>query len=203
MNRRAGKFICLEGIDGSGKSTCAGYIQESLNKGGYETLLTKEPGGTPLGESLAEILKYGAQKISPRTQLLLFFAARRQHLTDIIIPALEKGVWVISDRFIASSYAYQGGGFQLGSHQVAVLEDYLPMISPDITFILDLSIEEAMKRCSGKRKDRFERQDRAFFGRVRSSYLDFASRNQGCYVIDAHQSEEDIRKLIEKQLSSL
>lgn len=199
-----GKFICLEGMDGSGKTTYARYIYNYLNKRGHKAIQTKEPGGTPLARNLAKLLlNYANEEISPQTELLLFFAARHQHLRQLIIPSLEEGAWVISDRFLASSYAYQGGGHQLGFAQVAALEAYLPLVRPDMTFIFDISVAEAMKRRAGKREDRFERQNSDFFHRVRAAYLEFAARQHGCYVIDSHQSEPSIKKLIDNQLNSL
>lgn len=197
-----GKFICLEGTDGSGKSTHCDYILKSLKSRGHQTVFTHEPGGSDVADHLANLLlHYDKEEILPQTELLLFFAARCQHLNHFIIPQLEKGNWVVSDRFIASSYAYQGGGRQLGAPQVAALEAYLPKIKPDLTFIFDITLEEAAKRRDGK--DRFESQGRKFFARVRAAYLDFADQHSNCFVLDTTQSLEQTRELIDKQLDLL
>ena len=197
-----GKFICLEGTDGSGKSTHRHHIMESLKKRGHKAVSTREPGGTQVAERLADLLLHcDYEEILPQTELLLFFAARCQHLKHFIIPHLEKGNWVVSDRFLASSYAYQGGGHLLGVSQVAALEAYLPSTQPDITFIFDITEEEAVKRRD--RKDRFECQDKEFFGRVRAAYLKFAAHNSNCHIIDTQQSQQQVRRLIDAQLDSL
>ena len=197
-----GKFICLEGTDGSGKSTHSSYILESLARRGHKAVFTHEPGGSYVADRLAELLIHCDQEeIFPQTELLLFFAARCQHLRHFIIPQLEQGNWVVSDRFIASSYAYQGGGHSLGASKVAELESYLPKLKPDLTFIFDISLEEAMKRRKGE--DRFESKDREFFVRVRSAYLEFARQHQGCFVLDTGQSRQQVRELIDEQLDLL
>lgn len=197
-----GKFICLEGTDGSGKTTHSSYILEGLAKRGHKTVFTHEPGGSYIADRLADLLIHcDEEEIFPQTELFLFFAARYQHLGHFIIPQLEQGNWVVSDRFIASSYAYQGGGHSLGASKVAALEEYLPKIKPDLTLIFDISLEEAVRRRKGE--DRFERKDREFFARVRTAYLEFARQHKNCCILDTSQPLQQVRKLIDEQLDLL
>ena len=197
-----GKFICLEGTDGSGKSTHRHYIVHSLRERGLRVVSTEEPGGTRVAEKLADLLLYYAhESIFPQTELLLFFAARCQHLGHFIIPHLERGNWVVSDRFLASSYAYQGGGHSLGAARVAALEAYLPPTRPDLTLIFDLPEEAAARR--REKKDRFERRNRDFYERVRAAYLEFAARTSNCHIIDTRQPLERVCRLIDARLDSL
>ena len=168
------RFITLEGIDGSGKSTQIGPLAELLRTRGVHFLLTREPGGTELGERLRELLL--ASTMHPDTEALLMAAARREHLEQVIRPALAAGTWVISDRFVDASFAYQGGGRGVDRERLQFLEDWVVAgTRPDLTLLFDLPEDTARGRLTGARApDKFEREDREFFRAVRAAYLDRA-----------------------------
>jgi dTMP kinase len=166
-----GRFISLEGVDGAGKSSHVAFIAERLEARGIAVELTREPGGTPLGEALRALLL--SEDMHPDTELLLMYAARHEHVAKRILPALEAGRWVISDRFSDASFAYQCGGRGISAARLQALEAWtLQGLQPDLTLLFDVSPEVAAARRAGARgADRFERLDLAFFARVRAAYL--------------------------------
>ena len=202
MNR--GRFITIEGVEGVGKSTNLTVLETLIKEQGFDVLVTREPGGTATGERVrAILLDKEEQKMTAMTELLLMFAARRQHVEQVIEPALASGVWVISDRFTDSSYAYQGGGRQLGSQTVAELEGYvLGDFSPDLTIVLDLDVSTSLARAtSGSEADRFESEHQDFFERVRQVFLDRASGDR-YRVIDTGQTIDQVRAEIRQVIKA-
>ncbi len=198
-----GKFITLEGVDGAGKSTHLGFVADWLRGQGREVIVTREPGGTPLGETLRELLLH--RDMDADTELLLMFAARQQHLAELIRPALARGAWVVSDRFTDASYAYQCGGRGIATERIAVLEAWVQRgFAPDLTLLFDVPPEVAEARRSAARTaDRFEREADSFFSRVRNAYLDRARAEPGrIRVLDARRSidalQDDIAQLLEE-----
>jgi dTMP kinase len=195
-----GKFITLEGVDGAGKSTHLDWIAMRLKAAGKKVVVTREPGGTPLGEELRKLLL--AQPMHLETETLLMFAARREHLERVILPALAAGTWVLSDRFTDATFAYQGGGRGLDLQRIEILENWVHQgLQPDLTLIFDLSVEEAKRRrlAATSAPDRFEQEDLDFFARVRSVYLARAARYPyRIRVVDASRSVEDIREVLEE-----
>ncbi|MBU6460555.1 MAG: dTMP kinase [Proteobacteria bacterium] len=188
-----GKFITLEGMDGAGKSTHVAWISEKIRAKGLELVTTREPGGTVLGEVLRDLLLQ--QPMQPDTEAMLMFAARNEHLSQVILPALSRGAWVLSDRFSDASYAYQGGGRGMPSSRLEILEYWVQKnFEPDLTFYFDLPVEVAHSRVLKARQlDRFEQEQQDFFERVRCSYLERARNHARIQVIDAHRSIEAIR----------
>ena len=181
-----GKFITLEGVDGAGKSTHLDFIAEWLRARGHEVVVTREPGGTPLGETLRDLLLH--QDMDADTELLMMFAARQAHLSQLILPSLARGAWVLSDRFTDASYAYQCGGRGLVEARVAALEAWVQQgFHPDLTLVFDVSAEiAAARRGAARTADRFEREADAFFERVRTAYLMRAAAEPGrIRVVDA------------------
>ncbi len=189
-------FITVEGVEGAGKTTCLGLIEQQIHARKLELLVTREPGGTPLGEDLRGLL-LGHQHtgMADETELLLMFAARAEHLKARIEPALAKGIWVLCDRFTDATYAYQGYGREIPLERISVLEDWVQgHRRPDLTLLLDLPVETGLER-AGKRSspDRFERQALAFFERVRQGYLSLAATHAQRYrVIDASRPLGDV-----------
>lgn len=184
-----GKFITLEGGEGLGKSTNLAFVKECLERRGKRVTVTREPGGTPLGERVRALL-LGDGQVSPTAELLLVFAARAQHVDDVIRPALEKGDWVVSDRFTDASYAYQGGGRGIDAAVIANLERYVQReLEPDLTLLFDAPVEIGLARAKRRgAADRFESEDLDFFRRIREAYLARArSVPQRIRVIDAAQ----------------
>ena len=171
-NAERGLFISLDGIDGAGKTTHLQAIQAWMTQQNLPFVMTREPGGTPLGESLRTLLLDPATHISNETECLLMFAARQQHLQDVIEPALAQGIHVISDRFTDATFAYQGGGRGLPWHKIEALELWVQAgLQPDLTLLLDVPLEVSMGRIEKSReKDRFEQEQAEFFTRVRSAY---------------------------------
>ena len=200
-----GKFVTLEGVDGAGKSTHLDWIARRLQAAGKKVLVTREPGGTPLGEELRELLL--ARPMHLETETLLMFAARREHLDKLILPALAAGNWVVSDRFTDATFAYQGGGRGLDLGRIETLEQWVHQgLQPDLTLVFDLSVEEGKRRrvAATSQPDRFEREDLDFFARVRAVYLARAERYpQRIQLIDASQTVEDIRKSLEDIILTL
>ncbi len=198
-----GKFITLEGIDGAGKSTHHAWLVDFLRARGRNVVATREPGGTPLGEKLREILLN--QPMHLETEALLMFAARREHLDKVILPALERGDWVVSDRFTDASFAYQGGGRGLARSRLETLEAWVQGdFQPDLTLLFDAPTEVARARleAAGNAPDRFEQEQQAFFERVRQAYLDRAAREPNRIIrIDSTRTINDIVKLLEEALS--
>lgn len=200
-----GKFITLEGVDGAGKSTHLGWLVEFLRQHGQQVVSTREPGGTPLGEKLRELLLHEPMHLE--TEALLMFAARREHLDKVILPALERGQWVVSDRFTDASFAYQGGGRGLMPKKLEALENWVQDgLQPDLTLLFDVPVELAQARLktTGNAPDRFEQEQKAFFERVRHAYLARAEREPKRIIcIDATQTVDDIKKILEKILLSI
>jgi len=202
-----GRFITLEGVDGAGKSTHLSWIEEFLRGQGKDVIRTREPGGTPLGESLRSLLLGQAMHID--TETLLMFASRREHMDKVILPALNAGKWVLSDRFTDATFAYQGGGRQMPLERIASLEKWIQGdFQPDLTLVFDLPVEVAEARRGGRAgggvTDRFEAEDLAFFQRVRREYVrraaDFPSRIK---ILDASQTVDQIKKSLENILISI
>jgi dTMP kinase len=200
-----GKFITLEGVDGAGKSTHHTWLVETLRAQGKTVISTREPGGTPLGEKLRAMLL--SEPMHPETEALLMFAARREHIAQVIAPALARGEWVISDRFTDASFAYQGGGRGLSWDKLKQLEAWVQEeLQPDLTFFFDLDVAIARQRLAGtgNAPDRFEQEQQAFFERVRAGYLRRVEENPARYCrVDASRSIEEIKNLLEKSLSSV
>jgi len=201
-----GKFITLEGVEGVGKSTNMTFIESFLAEQGIAYIKTREPGGTPLAESVRELLLQNrTESFDSTAELLLIFAARAQHLNQKIIPALNKGTWVLSDRFTDATYAYQGGGRQLSVKNIAALEEMVQgALRPDLTIILDLPVEIGLQRAASRSdKDRFENERVDFFQRVRSAYLERAKQNPEHYaVIDASVSLAEVQQAIQSALKN-
>lgn len=199
-----GKFITLEGIDGAGKSTHHTWLVDFLKRQGKEVVATREPGGTALGEKLRALLL--SEPMHLETEALLMFAARREHLDKLILPALADGKWVVSDRFTDASYAYQGGGRGLAPEKIMALERWVQDgFQPDITFVFDLPTETACERLAktGGAPDRFEQETREFFERVRESYLHRAGAEPDrIKVIDSRQTIPDIKKSLEQIIAA-
>jgi dTMP kinase len=204
MTQTAARFISFEGIDGAGKSSQIAWMAEHLRQRGHGVIVTREPGGTPLAESIrAWVLE---QDMSMRVEALLVFAARQDHLDRVIRPALQTGTWVICDRFTDSTIAYQGGGRGMPRADIELLEHWVhPDLQPDRTYLFDLPPQIAARRRAAVRAaDRFEAQDEAFFSRVRQGYLDRLARDPARFrLIDAEQSADVIQKVLEQDVSSL
>jgi dTMP kinase len=200
-----GRFISFEGIDGAGKSTQHAWLVDHLRRQGKTVVATREPGGTPLGEKLRALLL--AEPMHLETEALLMFAARREHVAQVIEPALARGDWVICDRFVDASFAYQGGGRGLAWEKLQSLCDWvLGNLQPDLTLIFDAPVEIAQKRlhAATANPDRFEQEQAAFFERVRAAYLRIATENpQRVRLIDATQTPENINKVLEKIIAIL
>ena len=198
-----GKFITLEGLDGAGKSTHLRWIARFLRARGVELKLTREPGGTPTGEKLRQLLLGGRQRLHPETETLLLFAARREHLDKVIIPALRAGQWVLCDRFTDATYAYQSAGSGVDWRKVGVLERWVQeSLQPDLTLLFDVSPAVGRQRAGRRRKpDRLEREKGRYYGRVRKAYLKRARENfRRVRVIDANLSVAVIHKVLEEIL---
>ncbi len=197
-----GRFITFEGIDGAGKSTQLDALEALAAQAGHQPVRTREPGGTPLGESIRSLLLN--EDMGARAETLLFFAARAEHVEKKIRPALEAGRWVLSDRFTDATYAYQAGGKGFPGAQVEALERWtLGDFAPDLTILFDLSPETAARRLAerGGDPDRFEREDRAFFCRVREAYLERAKRDPLRFlVVDAALPPETVRLTIAQKV---
>lgn len=197
------RFITFEGMDGAGKSTQIARTADWLRARGHAVLLTREPGGTPLGESLRALLLH--EGMHPDTEALLMFAARREHLAQVIEPALERGEWVLCDRFTDASFAYQGGGRGLDVARLRALEQWVQRgLQPGLTLLFDLPCEVAAQRlaASGGDPDRFERERSDFFNRVRNAYLARAQADPGrIRVLDAAQTPAEVSIQLEEILS--
>lgn len=200
---QAGRFLSLEGVEGVGKSTNLIFIVEYLQKHGIEVVQTREPGGTPTGERIRELLLDPDLSISDSTELLLMFASRSELVTKTIRPALAAGHWVVSDRFTDASFAYQGGGRELGSERVADLERWvLDGLKPDCTLLLDLPVEKGLARLEQRsHKDRIEQEHDSFFHRVREAYLERVSADPERFrVIDASEPLDQVQTAIALEL---
>ena len=200
------KFITLDGIDGAGKTTQLNVIRDWFAAQALPVLFTREPGGTPLGEALRALLLSPATQVSLHTETLLMFAARRQHLDDVILPALARGVSVVSDRFTDATFAYQGGGRGLPDAEIEALENWVQgSLKPDLTILLDVPLEVSLQRIERSReKDRFEQEAADFFTRVRSAYLRRAAAAPERYaVVDSNRDKAVVRAEIEQVLDGL
>ena len=198
-----GKFITLEGVEGSGKSTSLDTISKNLETRNIEFIVTKEPGGGPLGKDLRKMLLDKKTSISSEVELLLMMADRKNHIDNIVEPSLEKGVWVISDRYLDSSYAYQGGGRQIDVSKIDLLTELLKLPIPDLTLLFDLSPEIALQRAKNRSElDRFESEPMDFHQRIREAYLTLANDNIERYVvIDASKDIQNVKDQVQKQLN--
>ena len=201
---KRGKFLTIEGQDGAGKSTNIAIMQAHLEESGIEFVQTREPGGTAFGEKVRElILNSGDDLMGNKSELLLMFAARAQHIETVIEPALKSGKWVLCDRFTDASYAYQGAGRNMGMADIQLLEDYVQQgLTPDLTLVLDLPTEMGESR-AGQRSapDRFEQQKLDFKQRVRDCYLTRAKEEpQRMKVIDASQSLEQVKRSVLQEM---
>lgn len=203
----SGLFITLEGPEGAGKSTNREYLAARLRERGIDVLLTREPGGTPLAERVRELLLAPSDEaMASDTELLLVFAARAQHLAQVIVPALARGAVVLCDRFTDATYAYQGGGRGLDVARIAQLEDFVQgSLRPDLTLVFDLPVEVGLTRAAARgRLDRFEQEGRAFFEAVRSTYLQRAKAEPARYrILDAAQSLEAVQRDLDALLPQL
>lgn len=206
-NVNIGKFITVEGTEGVGKSTNMAFIEHWLKNAGKELVVTREPGGTELGEKLRSVLLDAKeQSMSDDTELLLMFAARAQHLHEVILPALHDGKWVLCDRFTDSTFAYQGGGRGIEMSRIAQLEQWVQGdFRPDMTLILDLPINIGLAR-AGKRStpDRFELEKHDFFNKVRDTFLARAAENPQRYnIIDASPALDVVQQSIQTVLEKM
>lgn len=199
-----GRFLTFEGIDGAGKSTHIDYVTRLLRERDLTVVVTREPGGTPLGEKLRELLLH--TPMHAETEALLMFAARREHIEQVIEPALRRGDWVISDRFTDASFAYQGGGRMLDITRLEALEHWVhPHLQPDMTLLFDVSPETAAERLMAVRSpDKFEREKAGFFNRVRQAYLDRAKAFPDRFrIIDSSRPIAEIRDTIHNLIDTL
>ena len=195
-----GRFITVEGSEGVGKSSNLDFIQDYLTQAGKTVIRTREPGGTPVAETIRELLLDARQSsITDDAELLLMFAARAQHLSEVIIPALERGDWVLCDRFTDATYAYQGGGRGLDMARIAILEDWVQgKLRPDHTLLLDMPVEAGLKR-AGQRShpDRFEQEQLSFFEKVRQTYLERAQKDkERFFIINAEPALQKVQQQI-------
>lgn len=197
-------FITLEGIDGAGKSTHLAWLADKLRARGVEVVVTREPGGTPLGEKLRELLLVEPMHIE--TEALLMFAARREHLDRVILPALGRGAYVVSDRFTDASFAYQCGGRGIAESRLRILEDWVQDgLQPDLTLLFDVEVAVAAKRLAANASlDRFEQEQQAFFERVRAMYLQRAKQFPARFrVVRSDRSLDQIRDCLEQIIATI
>ena len=202
--QQRGLFLTLEGVDGAGKSTHVQWLVDQLTERGVQVVCTREPGGTALGEKLRALLLH--EPMSLECETLLMFAGRAEHLQAVIEPALRAGQWVVCDRFTDATFAYQGGGRELGVERIAVLERWVhPALQPDCTWLFDVPLAVARERLDRTREqDRFEQEAAAFFERTRAVYLARAQQEPlRIQRVDATQSVDQIRQQIVLQLEQL
>lgn len=199
-----GKFITLEGMDGAGKSTHIPDIIKLLKSKGVEVVATREPGGTMLGEQLRKLLLN--EPMHPETEILLMFAARKEHIAKVIEPALTRGAWVLSDRFTDATYAYQSGGRGVLANKVIELESWVHgSLQPDLTLLFDVPVEVSVARlASARTPDKFERESSEFFTKIRNAYLDRANKNPNRFcIINSNQALDDVKVEVENIISTL
>ncbi len=192
------RFITLEGSEGAGKTTALKTIKKILNKWGVDYICTREPGGEPNAEKIREILLH-SEHLHAKTELLLMFAARNEHIQNVIKPNLAKGVWVVSDRFVDASYAYQGGGRKLGQDVVKWMDDFIVGdVQADLTVLMDIAPEIGLERIKSRgQADRIEQEGLDFFHRITQSYRDKAKLNPSKYaIIDASKSFKIVKQSI-------
>lgn len=200
----AGKFITLEGMDGAGKSTHIPTIIQTLQAQGRVVVSTREPGGTGLGERLRELLLH--QGMTPETETLLMFAARNEHIAQVIAPALARGDWVLSDRFTDASFAYQSGGRGVASSKIAALEQWVQGdLQPDMTLLFDVPVEVSVERLANARQpDKFEAESAEFFARIRNAYLQRAAQHpQRFRIVDANRPLDEVSASVIRLLQDL
>lgn len=200
----AGKFITLEGMDGAGKSTHIPSIIAALESRGIEVVSTREPGGTQLGERLRELLLY--EPMHAETETLLMFAARREHIANVIEPALARNAYVLSDRFTDATYAYQSGAKGVDINKIQTLENWVQaVLQPDVTLLFDVPVEVSIQRLAlARTPDKFERETADFFTRIRQAYLRRAEENPARFrVIDANQPLDKVRKIVEDIIATI
>jgi dTMP kinase len=201
-----GRFITLEGLEGVGKTTNRDFVQSMIEQAGVHVQVTREPGGTALGELLRNMVLHDGHDMQARTELLLVAASRVEHVEQVIEPALAQGQWVLSDRFMDASVAYQGGGRQLGSDFVLQLHELLGIdLEPDLTLLLDMPVEAGLRRMAARgTPDRIEQEAVDFFERARQAYLERAVRQPGrILIIDAGRSLVDVQATIQQALQPL
>ena len=199
-----GKLITLEGMDGAGKSTHIPTIIKALESRGTEVISTREPGGTVLGENLRELLLH--QDMHAETETLLMFAARREHIAQVIEPALLRGAYVLSDRFTDATFAYQCGGRGVDADKIRLLEQWVQNdLQPDVTLLFDVPVEVSIARLAHARHpDKFEQEDSDFFRRIRAAYLQRAKQNpQRFRVLNASQTPIEIQVILQQIISSI
>jgi dTMP kinase len=205
MNK--GKFITIDGVEGAGKSTQIDFICSYLHRKGIEVVRTREPGGTDLGEKIRSLLlDVSSKEMHSDTELLLMFSSRNELIQNKIIPALNDGRWVISDRFTDASFAYQGGGRMLNLDRITKLEEWVQgTFQPYLTLLLDVSVDIGMKRIEARKaKDRIEQEERAFFERVRLGFLERSKLYpERIKLIDASRSIDEVQSQIQSLLESL
>ncbi|GLP99176.1 MAG: dTMP kinase [Pseudomonadota bacterium] len=203
-----GKFISVEGIEGAGKSTQIQFIKSYLENFNKSVIVTREPGGTPLGEEIRELLlRPRKDGMSDDTELLLMFAARAEHIKQVILPALAAGKWVVCDRFVDATFAYQGGGRGIHEQRISSLSDWtLDGLKTDLTLLFDLPVQIGQQRVNQRllEKDRFEQEKTDFFEKIRQCYLDRAvNEPERIQIIDASQSIDNIQQQVSISLNKL
>lgn len=200
-----GRFISFEGIDGAGKTTCVDSAARWLQQRGIPVLLTREPGGTPVGEAIRQILLTTPHAMLPDTETMLMFAARNEHVHRVVLPALMSGTWVLCDRFIDATVAYQGAGRGVSSERIASLMHWVhPTLKPDITLLMHVDLDVAAARIGGRgERDRFEAEADSFHRRVADAYLQIAAREPDrVHRIDGSGTPEAVRLRVESTLAS-
>jgi len=200
-----GCFITLEGLEGVGKTTNREYVHALLEARGIQITVTREPGGTELGEQLRHLLLHASAPVSAEAELMMMAASRKQHVVEVIEPALLSGQWVLCDRFADASFAYQGGGRELGLDVVAQLHKLMAIdLKPDLTLLLDMPVADGLKRMAARGKpDRIEKEALAFFERARDAYLQRAlEQPERVKVVDAGQSLEKVQQQVLSQLNA-
>ena len=208
--KKRGLFITVEGVEGAGKSTVMQFMKRYLQEHGIDCITTREFGGTEIAEAIRHLLlnQHYAEQMCQDTEVLLAFAARAQHLTALILPTINQGVWVLCDRFTDSTYAYQGYGRGVPLERLAVLEEWVQRgVKPDYTFLLDVDVVAGLERLRERQNnflDRIESEETAFFERVRAGYLEMAARDaQRFRVINGGQSKDDVLTNLESSLKKI
>jgi dTMP kinase len=199
-----GRLISIEGGEGAGKSTVREALRQVLADRGFEVVLTREPGGTAEGEAIRELLLHPAGRICAETELLLMFASRAQLVRELVLPALERGAMVLTDRFTDASFAYQGGGRGIAMGQIAELERWAALVKPDLTFLLDVGVEVGLSRARsrGAELDRIESEQLDFFERVRAAYLARAAAEPSRFrQVDASRSPDEVSAEVRRALN--
>lgn len=204
---KKGKFISFEGIDGAGKSAHIAFAQKLLKNAGFSIIQTREPGGTILGEALREIILQKNAEFSPKTHALLMYASRLELMEKIVLPALNSGVWVLCDRFLDATFAYQGGGENLGIEKISVLNQWaLGNFLPDLTLLFQVDIATAQHRVLKNRttKDHFEKENADFFNRVQNVYLNLQKNNpKRIKIINSNEDLKTVEKNVEFHILNL